>query len=105
MNVIKYIGTDVHLATISISVLDVKEKLMMESTIVTQAGALLDLIRGLSGTLHVTFEEGTAAHWPYTVLEPHVAKVGVCDPRQNARRLGAKKSDRLAARKLVEGCA
>jgi transposase len=93
---------DVHSATISIAVLDDNGKLMMEVTIATQAGALLDFIRGLSGTLNVTLEEGTSAHWLYTLLEPQVAKVVVCDPRQNPRRLGEKKSDRLDARKLAE---
>ena len=75
MNAIKYIGMDVHVATSSIAVLDAQGKLMMEATIATQAGALLDFIRGLSGTLHVTLEEGTAAHWLYSVLAPHVAQV------------------------------
>src|SRR5579872_1203838 len=103
MNAIKYIGMDVHLATISIAVLDATGKLIMELTLATQAGVLLDFIRGLSGTLYVTFEEGTSAHWLYTLLAPHVAKVVVCDPRQNPRRLGEKKSDRLDARKLAEG--
>jgi len=102
MNAIKYIGMDVHLATISIAVLDGNGKLIMEVTIATHAGALLDFIRGLSGSLNVTFEEGTAAHWLYSLLEPHVARVVVCDPRQNPRRLGEKKSDRLDARKLAE---
>ena len=102
MNAIKYIGMDVHLATISIAVLDALGKMIMEVTIATEARALLDFIRGLSGTLYVTFEEGTLAHWLYTLLEPHVAKVVVCDPRQNPRRLGEKKSDRLDARKLAE---
>jgi len=103
MNTVKYIGMDVHLATISMAVLDAKGKLIMEVTIATQAGALLDCIRGLSGTLQVTFEEGTSAHWLYTLLEPQVAQVVVCDPRQNPRRRGEKKSDRLDARKLAEG--
>jgi transposase len=103
MNTVKYIGMDVHLATISMAVLDGKGKLIMEVTIATQAGALLDCIRGLSGTRQVTFEEGTSAHWLYTLLEPQVAKAVVCDPRQNPRRRGEKKSDRLDARKLAEG--
>jgi transposase len=93
---------DVHLATISIAVLDANGKLIMEVTIATQAGALLDFIGGLSGTLNVTFEEGTSAHWLYTLLESQVARVVVCDPRQNPRRLGEKRSDRLDARKLAE---
>jgi hypothetical protein len=86
MNAIKYIGIDVHVATSSIAVLDAGGKLTMEVTMATQASALLDFIGGLSGTLQVTFEEGTSAHWLYTLLEPHVAKVVVCDPRQNPRR-------------------
>jgi len=102
MNAIKYIGIDVHVATSSIAVLDAQGKLLMEVTLATQAGALLDFIRGLSGTLQVALEEGTAAHWLYTLLAPHVAQVVVCDPRQNPRRLGEKKSDRLDARKLAE---
>src|SRR6202142_897534 len=102
MNAIKYIGMDVHLAKTSIAVLDANGKLTMEVTVGTQAGALRDFIRGVSGTLNVTFEEGTLAHWLYTVLGPHVAKLVVCDPRQNPRRRGEKKSDRLDARKLAE---
>jgi len=102
MNAIKYIGMDVHLATLSIAVRDAAGKLIMEATMATEARALLDFMRGLSGTLYVAFEEGTSAHWLYTLLEPQVAKVVVCDPRQNPRRLGEKKSDRLDARKLAE---
>jgi transposase len=102
MNAVKYIGMDVHLATISIAVLDAGGKVIMEVTIATQAGARVDFIRGLTGTLYVTFGEGVSAHWLYSLLEPHVAKVVVCDPRQNPPRLGEKKSDRLDARKLAE---
>jgi hypothetical protein len=102
MNASKYIGMDVHLATLSIAVLDAMGKLSMEVTMATQASMLVDSIRGLSGTLYGAFEEGTSAHWLYTLLEPHVAKGVGCDPRQNPRRLGEKKSDRLDARKLAE---
>jgi transposase len=102
MNAIKYVGMDVHLATISIAVLDATGKLLMEVTIATQAAPLLDFIRGLRGTLYVALEEGTCAEWLYAMLAPQVAKVVVCDPRQNPRRLGEKKSDRLDARKLAE---
>jgi len=102
MNKIKYIGLDVHKSSISIAVLDATGKLIMEVTIETQAEALLDFIRGLRGTLYVALEEGTCAAWLYSLLAPQVAKVVVCDPRQNPRRLGEKKSDRLDARKLAE---
>jgi len=98
----KYIGMDVHQATISMAVLDEAGKLTMELTIATQAKALLDFLRGVSGTLKVVLEEGTAAHWLYTLLKPQVAEVVVCDARQNAQRRGEKKSDRLDARQLAE---
>jgi transposase len=74
----------------------------MEVTIESQAAALLDFIRGLRGTLQVALEEGTYAEWLYGLLAPRVAKIVVCDPRQNPRRLGEKKSDRLDARKLAD---
>jgi hypothetical protein len=48
MNAIKYIGMDVHLATISIAVLDVAGKPLMEVTIATRASTLVDFIRGFS---------------------------------------------------------
>ena len=102
MNSIKYIGLDVHLATISIAVLNGAGKLIMAVTLETQAAALLDFLRGLSGTLYVALEEGTYAEWLYDLLVPHVAKIIVCDPRQNPRHKGEKKSDRLDARKLAE---
>jgi transposase len=102
MNSVKYIGMDVHLATISIVVLNAAGKLMMEVTIETKAEALLDFIRGVSGTLHVTFEEGTYAEWLYDLLLPQVAKLVVCDPRQTPRRKKENKSDRIDARQLAE---
>jgi transposase len=102
MNSVKYIGMDVHLATVSIVVLNAAGKLVMELTIATEAAAILDFIRGVSGTLHVTFEEGTYAEWLYDLLLPQVAQVVVCDPRQTPRRRGENKSDRIDARQLAE---
>ena len=103
MNSIKYIGLDVHWATISIAVLNAAGKLIREVTIATPAAALLDFIGGWRGTLYGALEEGTWAEWLYALLAPQVAKVVVGDPRPNSRRLGEKKSARLDARKLAEG--
>ena len=80
----KYIGMDVHQASISIAVTDAAGKLLMECIIETKAVTILDFIHGLSGSLWVTFEEGTSAAWLYDLLKPHVTKVVVCDPRKNA---------------------
>lgn len=103
MNDHKYIGMDVHLATVSAAVLDGAGRLIMEATLATQATALLGFLRGLKGSLHVTFEEGTSAEWLYDLLRPHVAEVMVCDSRQNPKRRKENKNDRGDARKLAEG--
>lgn len=63
MNDAKYIGLDVHQATISAAVLDSTGKLVMESILETKAASILQFIHGLRGSLHVTFEEGTCAAW------------------------------------------
>jgi hypothetical protein len=57
MNDAKYIGLDVHQATISMAVLDSTGKLMMESIIETKATTILQFVHGLRGSLHVTLEE------------------------------------------------
>jgi hypothetical protein len=57
----KYIGLDVHQATISVAVLDQTGKLLMESVIETKAATVLQFLDGLRGSKHVTFEEGTWA--------------------------------------------
>jgi len=48
---------------------------MMESVIETKASTILQFFNRLSGELHVTFEEGTAAAWLYDLLKPHVARL------------------------------
>src|ERR1700726_3779475 len=101
MNDAKYIGLDVHQATISVAVLDSAGKLVMEAILETKAEAVLQLIHGLRGSLHVTFEEGTCAAWLHDLLKSHVTKVLVCDPRKNALLKEGNKNDRIDARKLA----
>src|SRR5512147_2327755 len=74
---VKYIGLDVHQATISIAVLDAHGKLVMQSVIATQTSTILDFIHAVRGDLHIAFEEGTSAHWLYGLLKPHVSSVMV----------------------------
>src|SRR5437870_691072 len=97
----KYIGLDVHQATISVAVLDSRGKLVMESIVETKAATILQFFAGLRGTLLVTFEEGTCAAWLYDLLKPHVDKLVVCNPRKNALLKDGNKSDRIDARKLA----
>ena len=102
MNDAKYIGLDVHQATISVAVLDSTGKLVIEAILETKGETILQFIRGLRGSLHVTLEEGTSAAWLHDLLKPHVTQVLVCDPRKNALLKVGNKSDRIDSRKLAE---
>jgi|SRR5882672_3349696 len=102
MNDAKYIGLDVHQATISAAVLDSTGKWVFECIMETKAATILQLIHGLRGSLHVTFEEGTCAPWLHDLLKPQVTEVLVCNPRKNALLKVGNKNDRIDARKLAE---
>jgi transposase len=102
MDSVKYIGMDVHKETISIAVRNSAGKLVMECVIETKASTILQFFQGLSGSLQVTFEEGTWAAWLYDLLKPHVSDLVVCNPRRNALLKEGSKSDRIDARKLAE---
>jgi hypothetical protein len=69
----KYIGMDVHQASISVAILDGAGRLVMECVVETKAATVLEFIRGLHGSLWVAFEEGTSAAWLYDLVKPHVA--------------------------------
>jgi len=98
----KYIGLDVHQATISVAVRDSQGNIIMESILETKASTILDFFAGLRGRLSVTFEEGTSAAWLYDLLKPRVAEVLVCNPRKNAALKQGNKNDKMDARKLSE---
>ena len=102
MNDEKYIGLDVHQATIVVAVMDSTGKLVMESILETKAATILQFFAGLRGTLSVTFEEGTWSAWLYDLLHSRVDKLVVCNPRKNALLKDGNKSDRIDARKLAE---
>ena len=102
MNDTKYIGLDVHQATISVAVLDSAGNLVMEAILETKAETILQFIHGLRGSLHVTLEEATCAAWLHDLLKPYVTQVLVCDPRKNALIKAGNKSDRIDARKLAD---
>lgn len=102
MDSVRYVGLDVHQATISAAVLDDEGRLVMQSVLATRADTILDFLSGLRGTLRVGFEEGTCAAWLYDLLVRRVTHVTVCNPRKNALLKAGNKSDRIDARKLAE---
>jgi transposase len=98
----KYIGMDVHQATISAAVMDAQGKLIMECLLETKAATIVEFVRGLQGPLSLTFEEGTSAAWLHDLLKLHVDRLVVCDPRKAVLLKDGNKSDRIDARKLAE---
>jgi transposase len=74
----------------------------MEAILETKAETILQFVRGLRGSLHVSFEEGTCAACLYALLKLHVTQVLVGDPRKNALLKVGNKNDRIDSRKLAE---
>lgn len=89
----KYVSMDVHFATITAVVLDGDGKMVMSSVLQTKAETIRDFLTSLSGTVYLTFEEGTMAAWLYEVAYPLVTKVVVCNPRRNHLLKDGSKSD------------
>jgi hypothetical protein len=73
----------------------------MEAILETKAETILQFIRGLREFVR-DLEEGTWAAWLHDLLQPHVTRVLVCDPRKNALLKVGNKNDRIDARKLSE---
>jgi len=99
---IKYVGMDVHKASISIAVRNAADKIVMECVIETKADTILQFFDGLRGDVEVTFEDGTWAAWLHDLLKPHVTKLLVCDPRRNPLLQDGNQNDRVDARKLSD---
>ena len=96
----KYIGMDVHKATIVAVVLDYLGNVILESIVQTKNSSILDFLKGIRGTLHVTFEEGCQAAWLYDLMRPHVAEVVVCNPKKNI--MPQNRADKPDAKYLAE---
>lgn len=101
MNGKKYVGIDVDQSTLVVAVIDEQGEVISESCIRTRESDIRELLRGLSGRVMVTFEEGALAGWLYAVIRPLVAEVIVCDPRNNKLIHRGNKGDRIDAKKLA----
>src|ERR1051325_5178100 len=96
---VKYVAFDVHKSTTSIAVLNFQGELMAQAVIKTDANAISDFLRGLSGQLHLTFEEGCNAQWLFELTRPLVSKLVVCNARHASTQ--GNKSDKLDALRLA----
>jgi transposase len=101
MTDIKYVAFDVHQATISAAVVDLSGKLITQAVFQTDASAIRDFLRGISGRVHLTFEEGTQAQWLFDLARPLVSELIVCNPRENHSMRHGNKSDKKDALQLA----
>ena len=81
----KYVALDVHQATTVASVREASDRVIARSVLPTEQGALVEFFRGMRGSIHVAFEEGTQAQWLHDLLVPLVDRVIVCDRRGESR--------------------
>lgn len=96
----KYVAFDVHQATTVASVREESGRVLARSIIPTEEAAILEFLKGMRGSIHVTFEEGTQAQWLYDLLVPGVDRVVVCDRRGKSRQ--GNKGDQMDADELSE---
>ena len=97
---IQYLAFDVHQATTVATVRDEHGAIRLRATVPTEASAILALVRGLGGRVHIAFEEGTQAQWMHDLLVPYAERVIVCNVR--GRSETTNKSDRIDADGLSE---
>jgi transposase len=98
----KYVGLDVHAAHCDICVVDDDGQVIFETSCTTNGSELVKVLAVIAEPKVAVLEETTLADWVYRVLQPHVGRVVVSDPRQNA--LIAKDenlNDKTAALKLA----
>jgi len=97
----KYVGLDVHQATIVAAVREESGRVIACTILPTAASDVATFIRTMRGPIHVAFEEGTQAQWLYDLLVPLVERVVVCNRRDEGNRHGHK-SDWHDAEELAE---
>lgn len=83
---IKHVALDVHQATTVASVREESGRVIARTVLPTEDGPIVEFFRGMRGTIHVAFEEGTQAQWLHDLLDPLVHQVVVCDRRGEPRR-------------------
>jgi transposase len=94
----RYLGADVHAASVTFSVLSESGKQLRHDVVETNGQALVGYLRQIPGTLHLCIEEGEWSQWLYEILSPHVAEMLVVRGEWKP----GSKSDRIDARGWAE---
>jgi transposase len=94
----RYIGADVHSASVTFSVLNASGKQLRRDVVETNGRALVNYIKQVPGELHLCIEEGEWSQWLYEILSPYVAEMVV----YRAQWTPGPKSDAIDAHGLAE---
>lgn len=73
----RYLGADVHAASVTFCVLDASGKQLRRDVVETNRKALVGYLQQLAGRLHLCLEESEWSQWLYEILSPHVAELVV----------------------------
>ncbi len=73
----RYLGADVHAASVTFCVLDASGKQVRRDVIETNGRALVGYLQQQAGNLHLCLEEGEWSQWLYEILSPRVAELVV----------------------------
>ena len=66
----KYVALDVHQATTVASVRGEGGRVLARTILPTEEPAVVEFFRGMRGSVHVVFEEGTQSQWLHDLLTP-----------------------------------
>ena len=77
----RYVGLDAHASSCTLAVVGPSGKRLGSYVVETNARALIEVLHGIPGSLHLCMEEGTLAAWLHEVLEPHVMELVVTGVR------------------------
>ncbi len=97
-----FIGLDSHSSTSTFAVVDQEEPYILKKSVDTSEKNLWNVIDGIQGKRHLTFEESTISQWLYISLRDKVDRLLVCNPTYVAKKSGAK-TDYLDALHLANG--
>ncbi len=79
----RYVGLDVHAKSCTAAVVDARGKQLSSTVLETNGRALVELLRGQQGRVHLCLEEGTQSGWLSEILAPQVFEVVVADVSQS----------------------
>ena len=96
----KFVALDVHQEATAATVRNARGKVIARSVFQTEEGVFLEFFRGMRGSIHVAFEEGTQAQWLHDLLGPLTDRVVVCDRRGEKQQ--GNKGDRVDSDELSE---